>query len=417
MDQPATSLRHQDLADALPRIPMRQVLLVTLAAGLGYGFDAYAVNLFGMLGPTLMHDFHISVAGFGLIGSVFLVGYTLGTIVFGALADRIGRRDVLGWSIVLFGLTTSLGGLTGNATLFAALRFLTGIGGAGELAVGAPYAIEMWPRRWRALGGGGIVFSFYSAGYVAAALAALIIVPRFGWRWTFILALIPALLVFAIRRRVPESVRFLEARRAMRPRVSLWSLAGARRRLAVGWLLYVPNACGYWGITVFLTTFMVRKFHVSAQDAIRYALAFYVVQFVLCYAGPALSDRIGRRPAGMIGAVLMIASTVGASLATNLHDFLLCGGAMIGLLGWLWGIGDAYLSEFFRTTLRGTAFGIMVGGGRVVSIAAPFLVGLGIARFGPTIPLLATALLWLLSILGYLLGPETAGRELEAVQL
>ena len=318
---------------------------------------------------------------------------------------------------MLFGITTALGGLAGNAAVFALLRFLTGIGGAGELAVGAPYVSEMWPARWRALGAGGVVFSFYSAGYIAAAASALLIVPAFGWRWTFLLALVPALLVFAARRRIPESPRFLKVRQARSPHVSLWSVPGAWRRLITGWLLYIPNACGYWGISVFLTTFMVRKFHVSPHDAILYALCFYVLQFFLCYVGAGASDLIGRRPAGIIGAVAMIACTIQASLAPTLREFLIFGGIMIGLIGWLWSIGDAYLSEFFRTSLRGTAFGIMVGGGRIASIGAPFLVGLGIAAYGPTVPFLATSALWLLSILGYLLGPETSGRTLEEVQL
>ena len=67
--------------------------------------------------------------------------------------------------------------------------------------------------------------------------------------------------------------------------------------------------------------------------------------------------------------------------------------------------------------MRGTTFGVMVGGGRVMLIAAPFLVGWGIMALGPTIPFMATAALWLLTIVGYLIGPETYGRELEEVQL
>ena len=81
-------------------IPVREALLVALAAGLGYGFDAYAVNIYGMLGPTLAHDLDVSIKTIGLIGSIFLIGYTLGTIGFGFLADRIGRRDALGISIL-----------------------------------------------------------------------------------------------------------------------------------------------------------------------------------------------------------------------------------------------------------------------------------------------------------------------------
>ncbi|HZS83233.1 MAG TPA: MFS transporter [Stellaceae bacterium] len=408
-------------------IPFREALLVALAAGLGYGFDAYAVNIFGMLGPTLMKDLDITAKTFGIIGSIFLVGYTIGTIGFGMLADRIGRRDALGWSIILYGITTALGGVSTNLVAFTGLRFLTGIGGAGELAVGAPYTAEMWPAKVRALGTGGIMFSLYSAGYIFAALCTLFIVPRFGWQWTFGFAIVPAVLVFIFRRLIQESVRFRHAKAEIErrlheegiahPRVNIFSIPGAWRRIIVGWLLYIPNACGYWGITVFLTTFMVKKFQVTPADAIYYAMLFYIVQFVLSYVGTGLSDLLGRRVAGILGALIMIACTIVASTTNTFETFFIFGGIMIGMLGWLWGVGDTYLSEFFRTTLRGTGFGIMVGGGRVASIFAPYLVGLGIVAMGPTIPFLLTACLWLGTIIGYLLGPETHGRELEEVQL
>ena len=409
------------------KIPFREALLVALAAGLGYGFDAYAVNIFGMLGPTLAKDLDISIKTIGLIGSIFLVGYTIGTVGFGILADRIGRRDALGWSIILYGITTALGGLTKNLYLFTGLRFLTGIGGAGELAVGAPYTAEMWPKKVRALGTGGVMFSLYSAGYIFAGLAVLFIVPRWGWQATFIFAIVPAILVFALRRMIQESHRFQHAKAEIQrllqetgvkhPRVKILSIPGAKKRIIIGWLLYVPNACGYWGITVFLTIFMVQKFHVTPAQAIEYAVMFYVVQFFLAYVGTGLSDWLGRRTAGILGALIMITCTIVAATATTLDSFLIWGSIMIGMLGWLWGISDTYMSEFFRTTLRGTGFGIMVGGGRVASIFAPWLVGWGISNYGPTGPFLMTAGLWVLTIIGYLLGPETAGRELEEVQL
>ena len=115
-------------------------------------------------------------------------------------------------------------------------------------------------------------------------------------------------------------------------------------------------------------------------------MIFYIAQFFLSFAGTALSDLIGRRPAGIIGALIMIACTIMATTADSLNLFLVYGALMIGMLGWLWGIGDTYLSEFFRTSLRGTGFGIMVGGGRAVSILAPLLVGWGISEYGPTAP-------------------------------
>jgi MFS transporter, putative metabolite:H+ symporter len=408
-------------------IPMKQAVLVALAAGLGYGFDSYAVNIFGMLSPLIASDLKLDVQTIGWIGSVFLVGYTIGTIWFGYLADRMGRRSALKFSILLYGLTTVLGGFAGSVWTITGLRFLTGVGGAGELAVGAPYTAEMWPPRHRGLGTGGTMFALYALGYILAAIAALFIVPRYGWRPAFVFAAVPAALVFWLRNSVQDSPRFKEAQAEMerlvarrggeRPRTNIWRIPGARKRIAIGWLLYIANACGYWGITFFLTTFMIKRFHVTLADSIFYAMWFYVVQFVLSFVGTALSDRIGRRPAGILGAVLMIVFTVLASTASSLPVFLVFGGLMIGMLGWLWGIGDTYLSEFFRTSLRGTGFGIMVGGGRAVSILAPGLVGWGLAEFGPVAPFLATAGLWVLTIIGYAIGPETAGRELEEVQL
>jgi putative MFS transporter len=404
------------------------------------------------------------------------------------------------------------------------MRFLTGVGGAGELAVGAPYTCEMFKSRYRALGTGGIMFSLYSLGYVLAGLAALYIVPRWGWQWAFGVAIVPALAVFVFRRFITESVRYvidkaenkfeaakaildtehrdmsakeradaiariergqhgdgkghhtnlpqlpMEATTERQPRfragaavlggVSLvvlfvgllahlatglaavmvfggalgllctlallsirggsearfWHIPGVRKRIGIGWILYSANAMGYWGITVFLTTFMVQKFDVSPQQAIKYAIMFYVVQFFFSYLGTGLSDRFGRRPAGMLGAVIMITCTILAATASSLGIFLVFGAIQIAMLGWLWGVSDTYLSEMFPTSIRGSCFGVGVGGGRIMSIAAPFLTGAGIAAYGPTTPFLASAGLWVLTLIGYAIGPETARKPLEQIE-
>jgi MFS transporter, putative metabolite:H+ symporter len=442
-------------ADVGRKVPFKDYFMVSLASGLGYGFDAYAVNIFGIILPAITASLGASASLMGLIGSIQLVGYTIGTVGFGIAADRFGRKDTLGASILLYGATTTLGGLSHNVAFFAAMRFLTGVGGAGELAVGAPYTAEMWPRKVRAIGVGGVIFSLYSLGYILAGLAALYIVPRFGWEWTFIIAIVPAIAVFLLRMLLQESVRYViantedkfEAARALEQaqagggshartqsvrtveqrfgrggraggggRQRFWTIPGVKRRIGIGWLIYTANAVGYWGLTVFLTTFMVDKFGASPTEAIQYAIMFYVAQFFFCYIGTGLADWIGRRPSGTVGAVVMIVSTVLAANAGSLSTFLVFGAVMIATLGWLWGVGDTYLSELFPTSIRGSAFGVSVGGGRLLSIFAPFLVGAGIDAFGgATVPFLISAGLWVLTIIGYLLGPETRGRELEEI--
>ncbi|MGC1735735.1 MFS transporter [Mycobacterium sp.] len=394
----------------------KQALFVAVTAGLGYGFDSYAVNIYGLVLPDIKTALHITEAQAGYIGSIFLLGYTIGTIGFGLAADRWGRKTTLGASILLYGVTTSLAGLTTNIAAFTGLRFLTGVGGAGELAVGAPYAAEVWPAKTRAIGVGGVIFSLFSLGYVLAAAVALALVPHFGWQSAFIVAIVPAVLLFLLRRGMTESHRYIDAQIDLasgQVKPQLWQLPGVRRRLVVGWLIYTANAGGYWGMTLFLTTYIVKRFHASPIEAIRYALVFFLLQGVFAYLGTALADWVGRRPSAMLAALIEIASTILAATSDSLPEYRLFGAVAIATLGWLWGVGDTYIAELFPTVLRGTGFGIAVGGGRVVSIAAPTVIGWAIMRYGLQTPYLALAGLWVLTLVGYLMGPETRGKELE----
>jgi MFS transporter, putative metabolite:H+ symporter len=250
-------------------------------------------------------------------------------------------------------------------------------------------------------------------GYVVAAGVALVLVPRFGWQSAFIVAIIPAVALFLVRRGITESHRYVEVRASGTAKPRLWHLPGVRRRLVAGWLIYTANAVGYWGMTLFLTTYIVKRFHATPIEAIRYALVFFLLQAVFAYLGTALADWVGRRPSAILAAVIEVASTILAATSDSLAQYQIFGAVAIATLGWLWGVGDTYIAELFPTVLRGTGFGIAVGGGRVVSIAAPTVIGWAIMHYGLQTPYLALAGLWVLTLVGYLLGPETKGKELE----
>ena len=198
---------------------------------------------------------------------------------------------------------------------------------------------------------------------------------------------------------------------AAKPR--LWQLPGVQRRLIAGWLIYTANAAGYWGMTLFLTTYIVKKFHATPIEAIRYALVFFLLQVVFVYLGTALADWAGRRPSAILAALIEVAATILAATSDSLAEYQVFGAVAIATLGWLWGVGDTYIAELFPTVLRGTGFGIAVGGGRIVSIAAPTVIGWAITHYGLQTPYLALGGLWVLTLLGYVLGPETKGKELE----
>src|ERR1700739_833725 len=382
MTSTASGISAAPIPRAIPAT-FRQALFVAVTAGLGYGFDSYAVNIYGLVLPEIKKTLHITEAQAGYIGSIFLLGYTIGTIGFGVAADRWVRKATLGASILLYGMTTALAGLTTNLAAFTGLRFLTGVGGAGELAVGAPYTAEVWPAKTRAIGVGGVIFSLFSLGYVLAAGVALVLVAPFGWQSAFIVAIVPAIVLFLVRQGITESHRYVDVRASGTPKPPLWRLPGVRRRLGAGWLIYTANAVGYWGMTLFLTTYIVKRFHATPIEAIRYALVFFLLQGVFAYLGTALADWVGRRPSAILAALIEVASTVLAATSDSLAEYQVFGAIAIATLGWLWGVGDTYIAELFPTVLRGTGFGIAVGGGRIVSIAAPTVIGWALLLYGP----------------------------------
>jgi MFS transporter, putative metabolite:H+ symporter len=411
-----------------PATDRKQARLIAFSSGLGFLFDAYVVNIYSFVLPLIVASFSLSTTAAGVIGSVMLAGYTLGTFAFGWAADRFGRKDTLGASIFLYGITTALSGLAGSAGVFGALRFLTGLGGAGELSVGVPYTLEAWPARRRAIGAGGVIFSMYAVGALIALGVALLVAPGAGWRLTFVLAIVPALLVWGLRRALRESVPYLAARKrqsqgphageARRQARQIFTTPVLRRRLVIATLIFIANAVGYWGFLVFLQKYMLSTFNLTFRQSLALTMVFYVAMAIWPFVGAAVAERFGRRPAAVAGAVTLAAASIIAFSTHHLFVFAIAQVFGIGLLGWTWAVGQTYVAELFPTEVRGTGFGLGVAFGRIPSIAGPVLTGTLIGSIGLATIAKWFALLWLLYIVAFLVGPETRGRslaELDAV--
>jgi MFS transporter, putative metabolite:H+ symporter len=417
------------VADGAERRPSRPALLVAVSAGLGYMFDAYVVNIYSFVLPLIAVTFALSTTAQGVVGSIMLLGYAIGTFGFGWAADRFGRKDTLGVSILLYGITTAISGLVPNTWSFSLLRFVTGVGGAGELSVGVPYTTEMWPRRTRAVGAGGVIFSLYAVGALLAIVVSLVLAPSLGWRATFVFAIIPALGVFWLRRKLTESIPFLRAREAgvargdgggsRRDRIrEILDDRTLRRRLLVTSLIFIGNAVGYWGFLVFLQKYMISTFSLSFRGSLAYTAIFYVAMIAWPFAGALLADRIGRRPAGILGAVVLAAGSLVAFSTHSLAVYVIAQVFGIGMLGWTWSVGETYVSELFPTRLRATGFGLGVSVGRIPAIAGPLVTGIMADQIGIGNVAKWFALIWVFLIVGFLIGPETKGKslaELDAV--
>ena len=170
---------------------------------MGWLLDAFDVMLYALILTAVIDDLGLSKAQGGLMASLTLGASAIGGLIFGVVADRLGRTRALSLSILLYSIFTFACGFAQTVWQFAAFRILLGLGMGGEWASGAALVSETWPEqhRGKALG---IMQSAWAIGYGLAAIVVAIVLPRFGWRAVFFVGIVPALFTFWIRRKVKE---------------------------------------------------------------------------------------------------------------------------------------------------------------------------------------------------------------------
>src|SRR5271165_2555811 len=175
-----------------------------LAAALGWALDAFDAMLYALVLALLMRDFAMSKTTAGLLGTLTLLASGVGGVLFGFVADRIGRKRALMASILTYSVCSFASGLATSIAMLAAARFVLGLGMGGEWNTGATLVAETWPTELRAKAIS-IVQSSWAIGFAAAALVAGPVARYFGWRAVFFVGILPALLTLWIQRGVAES--------------------------------------------------------------------------------------------------------------------------------------------------------------------------------------------------------------------
>jgi MFS family permease len=411
--------------------------LVLLVAWLGWVFDSMDSTIYTLvLQPALQDLLRIQTGGpvsqemvswyGGIILSVFLIGWAVGGVGFGVLADHFGRTRVLIWTILLYALFTGLAALSRTWWELALFRFATALGIGGEWAAGAALVAEVWPESKRAKAAG-LLQSAWAAGFFLAALINLLLRHQ-GWRPIFVVGIAPAIVALAVRIWVREPERWLKTQSQQRetnhsPKSKLAELfnPGLRRSTLVGAGLAFVAVFGLWGATNWTPT-LVRSLPdfahaqpTQVNACVSYAIMLLNVGSLVGYLsfGP-LADKLGRRPVfGLmcLGSLMMLPATF---LTPRSY------GAVLALLPWLGfftnGIFSGfaiYFPELFPTAIRATGAGFCFNVGRVLASTGPFLTGYMVTRLGSFgRAASAVALIYLLGLVLLLFAPETKGRLL-----
>ncbi len=411
------------------RLSRYQILVLTVA-WLGWIFDSMDATIYNLvltpalrelLGPKTTPE-TIGWYG-GIILSVFLVGWAVGGVVFGMLADSVGRARTLVFTILIYAVFTAAAGMANTWWELAGYRFLTALGIGGEWAAGATLVAEVWPERLR-VKGAGLLQSAWGAGYFVAAGLNLLLAHH-GWRVMFFAGIAPALVALLVRLKVREPERWQKVRGAGHTRMSLAELFRPehRRDTLVGSSLALVAVFGLWGATNWTPSLVDELLKARRLDpaTLKQMVSWAVMTLNAgaiagYFALPPLAERVGRRWAFFImllGAAVTVPAVYGVprSYSTVLLALPLVGFFTNGIFSGF----PVYLPELYPTRIRATGAGFCFNAGRVLAASSPFLTGFLIVHLGSYgRAASAIALIYVLGMAVLLFARETKGKPLDS---
>jgi MFS family permease len=388
-----------------------------VAGGLGWMLDAMDVMLYSMVLAHLMKDLGMAKETAGSLNSLTLFASAIGGLLFGFLADRIGRTRSLMLSILVYSVASGACGLSDSVIQLAIFRFILGLGMGGEWTTGAALIAEIWPaeHRGKALG---LMQSTWAIGEMVAAAVAGYVLPRFGWRAVFFVGILPALLVLWIRRDVPESAVWLERGRGQRGSLRLLLRRDIRWNALLATTMNAAGMFGYWGLFTWIPAYLSLPVEQGGRGLdIFKTTTWLVVMGLGKWLGYALfgffADSVGRRRS-YVAYLFTAAALVPLYGMASRPTWLLILGPFVAFFGTGFFSGYSALSaELFPTEIRATAMGLSYNLGRGFSATAPWIVGHLADRFGLGSAFFLQAAAFFVAGLLALALPETRGKALE----
>lgn len=439
------------IAERLEHLPVSRVHYKLLVIhGFGWLFDAMDVGIITFVLAALAKDWKLPSDQIGLIGSSGLIGMFFGAWISGMVADRYGRKTVFQVTLLVFSIATLLCAFATNAFSMIIFRFLVGLGLGGELPVVSSLLSEFVPGKSR---GRFVVYleSFWAIGWFLAALVSFLVIPRYGWRVAFLIGAVPAFYVWVVRRKLPESPRWLEAKGRIEEAEEivknlesqsgyvagpparmihssapvslatdrrsgfreLWA-RGYRQKTIMLWLLWFGLVSGYYGIFVWLPTLFVKAGY-SMVNSFLYVLIITAAQVPGYLSAAYLVERLGRKFV-IVFYLLMSAVTAFFFGKATITEAILVWACLMSFfnLG-AWGAVYAYTPELYPTEVRATGAGAAAAFGRIGGVLAPIIVGMLLPSIGRDGVLTMNAMLFAFAaVCVSFLGVETRGEVIEA---
>ncbi len=331
------------------------------ASFLGWTLDAFDYFVLIFVIEDIGKAFHTDKTHIAFATTLTLAFRPLGALCFGWAADRYGRRLPLMINIVCYSVISLLCGFAPNLTVFLALRALFGIAMGGEWGLGASLAMESVPPETRGILSG-LLQEGYVVGYLLAAVANWIVVPRLGWRWMFFVGLLPAFLSLFIRSRVQESPVWEQHHRSQQAVSAASPPLGDLLRQHAGLFFYLValmTAFNFMshGTQDLYPTFLKAQRHLSTGTVSTIAIIYNIGALIGGMFFGTLSQSIGRRRAIVIAALLALPIVPLWAFAPSLALLTLGAFMMQFMVQGAWGVIPGHLTELAPNALRSTFTG------------------------------------------------------------
>lgn len=422
-------------------------------------FDAFDALSLAFAMPLLIGVWHLSAAQTGVLIAAGYLGQLIGALLFGWLAERIGRVPSAGLAVAAMSLMGVACALAGNFQMLFVARFVQGIGVGGEVPVAATYISELSQAHGR-----GRFFVLYELifplGLLCAAQVGAFVVPRFGWEAMFIAGAIPGIIVSVLIFRLSESPRWLIAkgrldaaeriiedieastarrtidlaqdrneaalrlaairqRNPSRPSASWKELFSPvyRGRTLVVWVLWAVAYFIANGINNWLPSLYKTVYHLPLQESLRMASLSNALSACAVFGCAMLIDRIGRRHWAMScfavsGALLLVLGTFAASSPWSV---MVLGSAAYAVMGTTTVMLYLYTPEIYPTRMRAIGTGLATSWLRAASAAAPAIVGIVLTGYGIGAVFLMFAAVTIVGLAAAARMIETTNRALEEI--
>jgi MFS family permease len=408
--------------------PTRAHYRILLMSWAGWVFDFYDLILYTFLMIPIGKELGLSPVKLSYVLGTSLAATAAGGVAFGFLSDRFGRKSVLQWTILTYSLGTFLSGFAHTFAALLIFRIVTGFGVGGEWATGQTYIGETFPPKMRGRFG-----AFMQTGApVGIALASVVggfLAPAIGWRACFWISILPALLVVAIRKQLPESDVWLE--KGSRPRGTAANPASAgplrllfspryRKTFILCLVLAVFDMSAYWFTYSWMPGYLHTQRHLTLAQSAWWILVTQTGGFLGYFTFGFAADRMGRRPAYSVYSFLM---------ALGLVMITLCWGAVAAyppvILGFMFLVGfgtgmfggyGPLFSELFPTAIRNTAMGSAFNLARGIQFFTPVLIAVIATRYGLGGGIFLAAFFAVLTGVWIWTLPETRGRDLKDLE-